>query len=254
MYLQLHDDYNLPGTNYGVGYPSRTTMPRQPLYQVENALNQRGVTLTRYGSGFPQLGASGCSIPGGDVRKAFVLSSKADWTNTAKNANKIWQDWAKILKKPAPAGDKTMGALDPVTLARIAQVIIKTVDFVIKTINNVEAQRTEELAAQVYDRNEFDIKNLCRQTDAQLVQNANKAYASINTWVARAEQDELKKRDRRAASREILVRSRALQLFQNEIDARGIKFVPGSVDPAATGGMDLKKLLPVALAAIALLR
>lgn len=253
MYLQLHDDYNLPGTNYGVGYPSRTSMPRQPLYQVENALNQRGVTLTRYGSRFPQLGAAGCSIPNGDVRKAFVLSSKADWTNTAKNATKIWQDWGKILKKPA--GDKTMGVvISAAVIAKVATLLVQSVDFIVKTINNAEAQRTEELAAQIYDRNEFDIKNLCRQNDTQLVANANKAYASINEWAARYEQDDIKKRDRRAASRQILVRSRALQLFQNEIDARGIKFVPGSVDAPAAGGADLKKLLPVALAALALLR
>ena len=253
MYLQLHDNYDLPGTNYGVSYPSGTTMPRQPLYQVENALNQRGVTLTRYGAKFPQLGAAGCSIPNGDVRKAFVLSSKADWTNTAKNAKSIWENWGKILKKPA--SDKTMGAaLTVAVVAKVAALLVKTVDFIVQTINNAEAQRIEELAAQVYDRNEFDIKNLCRQNDTQLVANANKAYASINEWAARYEQDDLKKRDKRAASRQIVVRTRALQLFQNEIDARGIKFIPGSVEPAATGGADLKKLLPVALAALALLR
>lgn len=252
MYLQLHDDYNLPGTNYGVSYPSRTTMPRQPLYQVENALNQRGVTLTRYGSRFPQLGSSGCSIPNGDVRKAFVLSSKADWTNTAKNATKIWNDWGALLKKK---DDKTMGAAITIgVLTKVAALLVKSVDFIVKTINNAEAQRIEETAAQVYDRNEFDIKNLCRQNNTQLVQNANKAYASINDWTARYEQDDLKKRDRRAASRQIVVRSRALQLFQNELDARNVKFIPGSVDAPATGGADLKKLLPVALAALAFLR
>jgi len=156
------------------------------------------------------------------------------------------------LKKPA--SDKTMGAAITIAaLTKVASLLVQSVDFIVKTINNAEAQRTEELAAQIYDRNEFDIKNLCRQTDTQLVANANKAYASINEWSGRYEQDDLKKRDKRAAYRQILVRSRALQLFQNEIDARGIKFIPGSVD-APTGGMDIKKLLPVALAALAFLR
>jgi hypothetical protein len=251
MYLQLHDNYDLPGTNYGVSYPGYRAMPRQPLYQVENALNQRGVTLTRYRNSFPQLGAA-CSVTNGDVRKAFVLSSKVDWTNTAKNAKGIWSEWGKILKKK---DEKATGvAISVAVLAKVGALLIKSVDFIVKTIDNAEAQRTEELAAQVYDRNEFDLKNLCRQTNTQLMQNANKAFASINEWAQRYEQDDLKKRDRRAASRQILVRTRALDLFMKEIDARGIQFTPGTVEPAAAGGADLKKLLPVALAALAFLR
>jgi hypothetical protein len=250
MYLQLHDNYELPGTNYGVTYPGYRAMPRQPLYQVANALNQRGVTLTRYRNSFPQLGAA-CSVPNGDVRKAFVLTSKVDWTNTAKNAKNIWASWGEVLKKKDAKG--TGAAITLAALAKVASLLVKSVDFIVKTIDNAEAQRTEELAAQLYDRNEFDIKNLCRQTNTQLVQNANKAFASIEEWAKRYEQDDLKRRDRKGATRQIMVRTRALDLFQKEIDARGITFVPGSVEPA-TAGVDIKKLLPVALAALAFLR
>jgi hypothetical protein len=246
MYLQLHDNYT-PTNNDSFGVWNQKF--RFGQYDLTNPMNYQGVKPTAFGY-YPSLGA-GCSIPNGDVRKAFVLTSKVDWTNTAKNAKNIWASWGEVLKKKDAKG--TGVAISLAALAKVASLLIKSVDFIVKTIDNAEAQRTEELAAQVYDRNEFDIKNICRQTNTQLVQNANKAFASINDWAARYEQDDLKRRDRKGASRQIMVRTRALDLFQKEIDARGIKFVPGSVEPSP-GGTDLKKILPLALTAFALLR
>lgn len=246
MYLQLHDNYT-PTNNDPFGVWSQKF--RFGQYDLNNPMNYQGVRPTAFGY-YPSLGA-GCSIPNGDVRKAFVLTSKVDWTNTAKNAKNIWSSWGEVLKKKDGKG--TGVAISLAVLAKVGSLLIKSVDFVVKTFDNAEAQRTEELAAQLYDRNEFDIKNLCRQNNTQLVQNANKAFASINDWAAKYEQDDLKRRDRRNASRNIIVRTRALDLFQKEIDARGIKFIPGAVDPG-TGGADLKKLLPVAIAALAFLR
>jgi hypothetical protein len=90
-----------------------------------------------------------------------------------------------------------------------------------------EARRLTENAQALWNENKWGIQDVCTQSLAQLKDNAQKCYDSLQYWLVYQGDKSKSRGEKRIANRAVALRTNALAILVREIEAKGGSFTPG---------------------------
>jgi len=256
MFLQLHDGPDMPYGLKKIPYP-KYTGTLQPVYSAENP----------YAYGAPVLQVSPYGVLAGcdpqQIYMDFVPQNGNAWevrfkqVDQAKQLIKNYQS----IKEAAGTGSApiydTAGNITGYRQASKAEVVAAWVDLAIKGVKLAqqgvkagEARRLTDDAQKLWNENKWGIQNVCSQSLAQLNDNAQKCYDSLQYWIVYQGDKSKTAGEKRIANRAVALRTNALAILVREIEAKGGSFTPGG-----KGGAPISAAAILAgLAALAFLR
>lgn len=256
MFLQLHDGPDMPYGLKKIPYP-KYTGTLQPVYSAENP----------YAYGAPVLQVSPYGVLAGcdpqQIYMDFVPQNGNAWevrfkqVDQAKQLIKNYQS----IKEAAGTGSApiydTAGNITGYRQASKAEVVAAWVDLAIKGVKLAqqgvkagEARRLTDDAQKLWNENKWGIQNVCSQSLAQLNDNAQKCYDSLQYWIVYQGDKSKTAGEKRIANRAVALRTNALAILVREIEAKGGSFTPGG-----KGGAPVSAAAILAgLAALAFLR
>lgn len=256
MFLQLHDGPDMPYGLKKIPYP-KYTGTLQPVYSAENP----------YAYGAPVLQVSPYGVLAGcdpqQIYMDFVPQNGNAWEVRFKQvdqAKQLLKNYQSI-KETAGTGSAPIydndGNITGYRQASKAEVVAAWVDLAIKGVRIAqvgvkagEARRLTDDAQALWNENKWGIQNVCSQSLAQLNDNAQKCYDSLQYWIVYQGDKSKKAGEKRIANRAVALRTNALAILVREIEAKGGSFTPGG-----KGGAPMSAAAILAgLAALAFLR
>jgi len=233
MFLQLHDGPELPYGLKKIPYP-KLQGKLQPIYSAEDP----------YAPGAPIMQLSPFAVLSGcdpqQVYLDFVPQNGNAWEVRFKQvdqAKQLLKNYQSIKETAGTGSAPIYDAAGDITGYRQASKVevvaawidlaIKGVKFAQEGVKAGEARRLTDDAQALWNQNKWGIQNICTQSLAQLNDNAQKCYDSLQYWLVYQGDKNKSRGEKRIANRAVALRTNALAILVREIEAKGGSFTPG---------------------------
>jgi hypothetical protein len=233
MFLQLHDGPELPYGLKKIPYP-KLQGKLQPVYSAENP----------YAPGAPIMQLSPFAVLAGcdpqQVYLDFVPQNGNAWEVRFKQvdqAKQLLKNYQSVKEAAGTGSAPIYDAAGDITGYRQAskvEVVAAWIDLAIKGVRIAqqgvragEARRLTENAQALWNENKWGIQDVCTQSLAQLKDNAQKCYDSLQYWLVYQGDKSKSRGEKRIANRAVALRTNALAILVREIEAKGGSFTPG---------------------------